>query len=73
MYRVKSLWSAVVIRKWLSAASTFVTLPVAGNYAIVDAKMWPYLDQFFKGDLNAKDAMAKAMKDSKDEIAKQKK
>ena len=53
--------------------SQIVTLPVAGNYAIVDAKMWPYLDQFFKGDLNAKDAMAKAMKDAKDEIAKQKK
>jgi hypothetical protein len=53
--------------------SQIVTLPVAGSYAVVNAKLWPYLDQFFKGELNAKDAMAKAMKDTKDELAKQKK
>jgi ABC-type glycerol-3-phosphate transport system substrate-binding protein len=53
--------------------SQIVTLPVAGAYSILNAKIWPQLDDFFAGKTNAKDAMAKAMKDTKDEIAKQKK
>jgi hypothetical protein len=53
--------------------SQIITLPVAGAYAIVQAKMWPYLDQFFNGQGSAKEQMAKAMKDVKDELAKQKK
>ena len=52
--------------------SQIITLPVAGAYAVVQAKMWPYLDQFFNGQGTAKEQMAKAMKDVKDELAKRK-
>jgi hypothetical protein len=56
----------------LVPTSQIITLPVAGAYAIVQAKLWNYLDEFYKSG-NAKDLMAKAMKDIKDELAKQKK
>ena len=35
--------------------------------------MWPHLDRFFKGETNAKEAMGSAMKEVKEELAKQKK
>jgi hypothetical protein len=53
--------------------SQIITLPVAGAYAIVQAKIWPHLDRFFKGEMNAKDSMAAVRKDVNEELAKQKK
>ena len=51
--------------------SQIITTPVAGAYAIVDAKMWPYLDRVFKGELSAKDAMTSTRKEVDEELKKQ--
>jgi len=51
--------------------SEIITVPVAGAYAITEAKMWPWLDRFFKGELGAKEAMANVRKEVNDELAKQ--
>jgi ABC-type glycerol-3-phosphate transport system substrate-binding protein len=53
--------------------SQIITLPVAGAYAIVQAKIWPHLDRFFNGQGSAKEAMAGVRKDVDEELAKQKK
>jgi ABC-type glycerol-3-phosphate transport system substrate-binding protein len=53
--------------------SQIITLPVAGAYAIVQAKMWPHLDRFFKGEVDLKQAMAATRKEVNEELAKQKK
>jgi ABC-type glycerol-3-phosphate transport system substrate-binding protein len=51
--------------------SQIITLPVAGAYAITEAKMWPWLDRFFKGEINAKEAMANTRKEVTEEVNKQ--
>jgi len=51
--------------------SQIITIQVAGAYAITEAKMWPWLDRFFKGEVKATDAMANVRKEVNDELAKQ--
>jgi len=51
--------------------SQIITIPVAGAYAIMEAKIWPWLDRFFKGEVAAKEAMANTRKEVDDEVAKQ--
>lgn len=51
--------------------SQIISLPVAGAYAITEAKMWPYLDRFFKGDIGIKEAMSATRKEVDEEVAKQ--
>ena len=51
--------------------SHIITIPVAGAYAITEAKMWPWLDRFFKGEVKATEAMANVRKEVDDELAKQ--
>jgi ABC-type glycerol-3-phosphate transport system substrate-binding protein len=51
--------------------SEIINLTVAGGYAIADAKLWPHLDRFFKGEAKAKEAMDAAKKEIDEELAKQ--
>lgn len=52
--------------------SQVITIPVAGAYSITSAKMLPWLDRFFAGELSIKDAMAKTRVEVNEELAKQK-
>jgi ABC-type glycerol-3-phosphate transport system substrate-binding protein len=52
--------------------SYIINIPVAGNYALMEAKMLPHLDRCFKGEVTAKEAMAATRKDFDAELAKQK-
>lgn len=51
--------------------SQIISLPVAGAYAITEAKMWPHLDRFFKGETGIKEAMSATRKEVDEEVAKQ--
>jgi ABC-type glycerol-3-phosphate transport system substrate-binding protein len=53
--------------------SQIITLPVAGAYAIVQAKMWAHLDQYLDGKVGIKEAMASVRKEVNEELAKIKK
>jgi ABC-type glycerol-3-phosphate transport system substrate-binding protein len=52
--------------------SQIISLPTAGVYQIMEAKMLPYLDKVFKGEMTAKEAMAATRKEVDAELAKQK-
>ena len=52
--------------------SQVINIPVAGAYATMEAKMLPYLDRFFKGEMGIKEAMAATRKEFNEEMAKQK-
>jgi ABC-type glycerol-3-phosphate transport system substrate-binding protein len=52
--------------------SQIITLPTAGVYQIMEAKMLPNLDKVFKGEMTAKEAMAATRKEVDAELAKQK-
>ncbi len=52
--------------------SQVVTIPVAGAYNITAAKMLPWLDRYFAGELSIKEAMAKTRTEVNEELAKQK-
>ena len=52
--------------------SQIINIPVAGAYSTMEAKMLPYLDKVFKGELSAKEGMAATRKEFDAEIAKQK-
>jgi ABC-type glycerol-3-phosphate transport system substrate-binding protein len=52
--------------------SQIITLPTAGVYQMMEAKMLPYLDRVFKGEMAAKEAMAATRKEVDAELAKQK-
>jgi ABC-type glycerol-3-phosphate transport system substrate-binding protein len=53
--------------------SQIITLPVAGAYAIVQAKIWPHIDNYLAGKGSLKDEMAATRKEVNEELAKIKK
>lgn len=52
--------------------SQIISIPVAGAYNITAAKMLPWLDRYFAGELSIKEAMAKTRAEVNEELAKQK-
>jgi ABC-type glycerol-3-phosphate transport system substrate-binding protein len=53
--------------------SQIITLPVAGAYAIVQAKIWTHIEDYLAGKASIKDAMAATRKEVNEELAKIKK
>lgn len=52
--------------------SFIMTVATSGTYSIIESKIWPHLHKFFNGEVKAKEAMAAATKDIRDELAKRK-
>jgi ABC-type glycerol-3-phosphate transport system substrate-binding protein len=50
--------------------SMVVNLTTAGSFLLMQTKMLPYLDRFFKGELSAKEAMSATRKEFDAEVAK---